>query len=522
MANKIDVRKVLQLKEKGLSANVIEKDYHISKRSTKKVMNRKEELNFDALKLVDYNDDDLYKLFFPENCLDNLYKSVDYDYIQKELSKNGVTLKLLWDEYCQNIQAGEYPVSYSTFCRDYNNYILKHDYTNRIIHKPGERCEVDWGGTKMFFTDADTSETHTVYLFVATLPFSQYTYVEPTLDMKMETWINCNVHMFEYFGGSTVRVICDNLKTGVISHPKDGEIILTKDYEQFGSYYLCAIMPAQVRKPKQKPSVEGSVGKIATAIIAKLRNQDFQSIIQIKQAVAKALEEFNAAEFQKREGSRKLVFESEEKEYLKKLPEAPFELAVWTYGRKVNLNCHIQFKKNYYSVPYQYVKKSVDVKVSRNTLAIYFGNKRVTTHTLFPEYVTNKYSTHPEDMPESVKVTEWDDVRIMNWAKSIGPYTSIVIDRIFERCQIKEQGYNSSLSVLGLSKKYGNDRLESACGIALRSYHSPRYKHLNVILSNKQDLIEKKEHDLKQEKARQNKGAHLRGASYYGGNNNDR
>lgn len=328
--------------------------------------------------------------------------------------------------------------------------------------------------------------------------------------------------MFEYFGGSTVRVVCDNLKTGVVSHPKEGEVILTNDYEQFSDYYLTAIMPARVKKPKDKPSVEGNVGKITTAIIAKLRNTEFHSLPELKKDVALALIDFNAAEFQKREGSRKLVFESEEKEHLKKLPEAPFELSVWTYNRSVHFNCHIQYKKNYYSVPYHYVGKKVDVKVTANTLAVYYGNKRLTTHVLFPEYATNKYSTHQEDMPKS-KITEWDDVRIKNWAKNIGPHVFDVVDLIFLRCAVKEQGYNPALSVLNLSKKYGNDRLEAASEIALRTFPSPRYKHIKAILASEQDLKEKKIYSKKKNQSANanNTGAHLRGASYYGGNDDD-
>ena len=78
--------------------------------------------------------------------------------------------------------------------------------------------------------------------------------------------------MYNFFGGVPTGLICDNLKTGVVAHPKEGEIILTQDYEALGAHYVTAIMPAGIRKPKQKASVEGTVGKIATAIIAKLRN----------------------------------------------------------------------------------------------------------------------------------------------------------------------------------------------------------------------------------------------------------
>lgn len=86
--------------------------------------------------------------------------------------------------------------------------------------------------------------------------------------------------MYEFFEGVTIRSICDNLKTGVIMHPKQGDIILNDNYEALGSHYMTAIMPTGVRKPKQKSSVEGTVGKVATAIIAKLRKKVFYSLLE--------------------------------------------------------------------------------------------------------------------------------------------------------------------------------------------------------------------------------------------------
>ena len=166
-------------------------------------------------------------------------------------------------------------MGYTKFCKGYSEYVTRNSLTNHLTHKPGMVCEVDWSGSTMSITSKDTGEIIKVYLFVATLPYSQYSYVEPCLNMKQDTWLKCNVNMFEYFGGSTVRIICDNLKVGVISHPREGEIVLNEKYEDFGNHYFTAIMPAGVNKPKHKPSVESTVGKIATAIIAKLRNKTF-------------------------------------------------------------------------------------------------------------------------------------------------------------------------------------------------------------------------------------------------------
>ena len=158
--------------------------------------------------------------------------------------------------------------------------------------------------------------------------------------MKMDSFIRAHIHMYEFFQGVPARLVCDNLKTGVVSHPKDGEIVLTQDYEALGEHYTTAIMPAGVRKPKQKASVEGTVGKIATAIIAKLRNEVFYSFPDLKAAVSKKLYEFNHNDFQKREGSRYDAY-LDEKEFLYPLPAIPYEIATGVYGRSVNIDYHL-------------------------------------------------------------------------------------------------------------------------------------------------------------------------------------
>ena len=372
----------------------------------------------------------------------------------------------------------------------------------------------------MRYIDTSTGEVITVYLFVGTLPYSQYSYVEPTLDMKMDSFIRAHVHMYEFFEGVPTRLICDNLRTGVVSHPKEGEIVLTQDYEALGEHYTTAIMPAGVRKPKQKASVEGTVGKIATAIIAKLRNEVFYSFPDLKAAVSKKLYEFNHDDFQKREGSRYEAY-LEEKEFMHPLPAIPYEIATWVYGRSVNIDYHVVFEYNRYSCPYQYAKKKVDLRVTDTKVEIYSGSNRIATHNRFAAGRKNQYSTHPEDMPEKFKFTPWNEERIQKWASSIGTYTGEVVERIFQTVVIKEQGFNPALAVLRLSNKYSEARLEAACEFAITSgIRKPRYHHLNSILAANQDQIY-----LESRKTKKNTGApmgYLRGSSYYaGGGSND-
>lgn len=520
MAKKIKVKLILELQAAQMSQREICRTRKMSQHSVGDVWRIAKELGITYHDVADKSDQEVYRMFYPsKHVSETLYKAPDYSYIHSELKKTGVNLKLLWNEYkdlCHT--SGALSMGYTKFCEGYSEHVTANSLTNHLRHKPGMVCEVDWSGSTMAIVDQATGEIITVYLFVATLPYSQYSYVEPCLNMKQNTWLKCNVNMLEFFGGSTVRIICDNLKTGVISHPREGEIVLNEKYEDFGNHYLSAIMPAGVRKPKQKASVEGTVGKIATAIIAKLRNEAFHSLEELKMAVARKLKDFNDAPFQKREGSRTVIFHEVERKHLRALPSTSYDIAEWVYGHTVNLDCHVAYKTNRYSAPYNYVGKKVDLKVSDTLVEIYYKSERLYSHKRLPDYVKYKWATCEEHMPETFHQAQWDDERIRNWAHSIGVCTAEVIDRIFASVRIKAQGYNSALSVLRLSKTYSPERLEVSCEIALERIRSPRYKNLKAILSSNQDhVFLSKKAEIKSSELHQPTQGYVRGSQYYGG-----
>ena len=275
------------------------------------------------------------------------------------------------------VSEGREYCAYPTFTVNYYKYTGGKNYTSHIQHKPGVEVEVDWSGPTMSYVDVDTGEIITAYLFVATLPYSQYGYVEAATDMKEKAWLECHVHMFGFFEGTPVKIVCDNLKTGVVYHPKKGEIILNDAYLALGEYYVTAIMPTGVKKPKQKASVEGSVGKIATAVISKLRNEIFTPPESLNSAIRKAVREYNDRPFQKRDGSRSTVFNMQEKAYLRALPSVPYGVCEWSYGHKVGKNSHISFNKGQYSVPGRYIGCKGDVKYNSNLVFVYYNRSEI-------------------------------------------------------------------------------------------------------------------------------------------------
>ena len=252
MANKIKVKLILELRSSGMSRNTIADTRHMSRTSVSDVFHLADEMSITYNSIKNKEGEEVYRMFYPDkHSEENIYKDPDYNYVHSELKRVGVTLKLLWSEYIDKCNTeGAIPMGYTKYCDGYGAYTIANSLTNHLLHKPGIITEVDWSGPSMGIVDIATGETIKAYLFVATLPYSQYSYVEACMDMKEDSWLRCHIHMYAYYGGVTVRTVCDNLKTGVIKHPREGDIILNDNYEALGTHYSTAIMPTGVRKPK--------------------------------------------------------------------------------------------------------------------------------------------------------------------------------------------------------------------------------------------------------------------------------
>ena len=253
------------------------------------------------------------------------------------------------------------------------------------------------------------------------------------------------------------------------------------------------------------------MGDITRAVIGKLRNRKFFSFEALNKAIQIEMDKFNAKPFQKRDGSRMSVYEEEEKDFMKPLPDVPYELSSWKTAT-VQLNYHIQVDKMNYSVPYEYVGKKVDVKLTKDAVTAYYKGTPVASHRrLYGR--RNQYSTLEIHMPENHQLYQWNADRFLNWAKSIGPNTHAVIDKHIHRYSVEEQSYKGCISILKLSDRYTAARLENACQLALSHIPSPTYKNIRLILEAGQDEAPR---PLKNPEE-SDEHAIVRGSSYYGG-----
>ncbi len=293
--------------------------------------------------------------------------------------------------------------------------------------------------------------------------------------------------MYAFFGGVSKLLVPDNCKTAVIHNTDWYTPKLNTSYQELATHYDTAVLPARVRKPKDKSSAEGNVGHISTWIIAALRNEQFFSLAELNTAIQERMDAWNHRTFQKRDGSPYECFLREEKPCLADLPAYPFEIAEWKTAT-VQYNYHISIDGMLYSVPYEYIRQSLNVRMTDNLIEVYVNHNRIASHVRLHGR-KGQYSTQQEHMPKShQKFLEWSGDRFRTWAKSIGDNTYQVIDAILSSHSIEQQGYRSCSALLHLAEKHGSINLENVCKQALTFTSHPSYKGIKNLLATQKPL----------------------------------
>ena len=221
----------------------------------------------------------------------------------------------------------------------------------------------------------------------------------------------------------------------------------------------------------------------------------------------------NSHPFQKKAGSRLTAFLEEEKRALQPLPVSPYELAFWKVAI-VQFNYHITVEKMHYSVPYEYIKRQVDVRITRQVVEVFYQNHRICSHPRL-HGSEGQYSTSTEHMPEDhQKYLQWNGERFIAWAEKVGPQTAISIKAILASHKIEQQGYRSCMALLKLADRYSVTRLEAACARALSYTPNPSYKNISTILKSGQDKLCSPRNETPVDTGMDHHGF-TRGADYY-------
>lgn len=458
------IKEVLRLKWScGLGRQAIAKSCGIARSTVDEYTKRARQAGLSWPLPEDLDDSTLEHLLYPPAvALDSPRPMPVWEDVHRELARKSVTLMLLWDEY-----KAQYPdgFQYSHFTDLYRAYAKKLDISMRQVHYAGEKLFVDYCGQTVPVIDKSTGEIHDSQIFVAVLGASNFTYAEATYTQGLPDWIGSHVRALRFIGGVPEIFVPDNLLSGVTKACRY-EPGINRTYQELAVHYGAAVIPARVRKPKDKAKVEAGVLLVQRWILAALRNRTFFSLGELNAAIRELLDKLNNRPFKKLSGSRMSRFLQIDKPALQPLPAVAFEYAEWKIKKRSGIDYHVEVYDHYYSVPYQLRNEYLDVRITESIAEVFFHNKRVASH--IRSYAKGRYTTVADHMPKAHRdYAEWTPERVIRWAGETGKSTADLVTAILSKNLHPQQGFRSCLGIITLAKKFDKERVEAACKRAL-------------------------------------------------------
>ncbi len=408
-------------------------------------------------------DDPKYKAaheFFPE--------------MEKAIKRKDVTKAQMWQRYREKNPDGYGLSQFKSY------YLLWHRARNpvaHIEHKAGAKMFVDYAGDKLDIVDTNTGEIIPLEVFVAILGGSQLTYVEASMSQQTEDFISSCENALDYFGGSPLAIVTDNLKAAVIKSSRY-EPVINDAFRDFASHYTMAVLPAGPYKPTHKALVEGAVKIIYKTIYGEVRSGVYTSLNTINKAIRIALDAHNERPMSARPYSRRQMFNDEEAKALQALPLHRYELKRRkTVTVMKNNFINLGEDKHYYSVPFSFIGKKVTLLYNQSEVEVYHRHERIAVHdrdrrafkhTVVDDHLASKHRF----------LTDWNPEKFILRAAEVGESCKEYIEGLLAVRQHPEQAYRSCQGVLSFAVRAGYTRLNNACKRALQfkdfSYHTIR------------------------------------------------
>lgn len=477
---------MLRLSEMGLSQRQIASGAGCAKSTVGDVLKlcREKGVGFESASRM--GDTELQELLYPAQESNRVRPpEPDWEAVREELAKHkNLNLQFLWEEYRKQHPDG---LSYSRYCIHYREYreVSGREVSLHHERRAGEIMQVDWmGDTLACVKDSTTGEAETAHFFVAVMGSSGLPYVEAFPNEQEPNWIKANVNALHYYGGVPRIIEPDNVKTAVKT-PRYYEPVINSAYWELARHYEVAVVPARIRKPKDKPLVEQTVGWLETWLLGRLRNQTFFSFHELNKAIRAYLGELARRPFQKRDGSRWSEFQKLDKPALRSLPAQRYEIADIVF-RSVPDNYHLEYAGFYYSVPYTLYKERVTLRATDAVIEVFDKNHiRMASHRRGYTAAQGRYITDEAHMPPNhravYRARQFDGERYRDWAGKIGVNTRAVIDGLLTGGAVPEQGYKACMGILQFSKTHGDAAVEAACERA-RAIGSPTYTTVKNII----------------------------------------
>ena len=379
---------------------------------------------------------------FKENILKFLEKDLSVVRIHEELVKLGSS------------------VSYPSVARYTRNLKDKTDVCIRFDTEAGEEAQVDFGYCGM--QPSPDGVIRKSWFFNMRLSYSRLDYYEIVFDQKVETFIQCHINAFRYFGGVPKIVKIDNLRAAILE-AHFYEVVHQKHYKRFADHYQFYSLPCRVRKPQEKGKTESAIKYAKNNFFA---GRAFKTFDQLVSELNNWLEnKCNARVHGTTKKIPKELFEQEERECLIKLPAEDFIIS--NVGvRKVQRDCHLVVENNYYSVPYKYIGENVEIELDSKLLRVFYDNQIIATHTRCVskgQFITNR-SHYPEYKLCTPSSSEYQDT-YRKKIQGIGPDAA----SMFEMLLVNRPNDWSRVAkgLTSLEKTYSKNIVNLACARAL-------------------------------------------------------
>jgi len=510
----MDLKQMLSLHIDGYSNRKIATTLGFSRNTVNQYFQRFRSSEESMEHLLSKTDQELRVLFPLTTTIDNARYNELMKYFEEiHLAKHipGFTFQYHYFEYCYQSKNS---YSYTQFMEHYHRKYPKLGGSMKLEHVAANELYVDFAGKKLELVDKDTGEIIYVEVFVATLPCSQYTYVEACFSQKRGDFIRCTENALRFFGGVPKAIVSDNLKSAV-SKASKYEPDINRNFKEFARHYNCVINPTRSYSPQDKALVENAVKLTYQRIYYPIRQMTFFTLAELNKEILNRLDHYNDLMLSRKQTSRKELFQSIEREQLKPLPNSKYELK--SYKRaKVQLIGYIYFSpdKNYYSVPYRYIGKYTQIQYTDSTVEIYYNHERIATHPRQRSMGT--YTTIQDHLSSHHQAySRWSPEYFIKLANKHGCYVDTLIAQLIAIGDYPEIQYKRAMGIIQLHKPYGSQRLNDVCKIALGA-QIYSYQRIKNMLKSKIDLLQSSD-DLFSNSTQSHIPEHenIRGASAY-------
>lgn len=424
------------------------------------------------------------------------------------LAKKGVTQKSLYEEYHASHPDG---YRHAAFGMMINQYRLQTAAIGHVEHRAGDQMYVDFAGDRLEIFDEAIAQSRKVEVFVAILPCSQYTYCEAVWSQKKEDLIGTCERAILFYGGAPCAIVPDNLK-GAVTRSDRYEPVINADFAAFAEHYGCAVVPARVRRPKDKALVENAVKLMYRTVYVALEGRLFHNLESLNTAILEALRDFNDRKLTRRQESRRMLFEQIEAATLRPLPAIPFQMKERTVAT-VQRNSFVTLNKHHYSVPVKYVGKRVELVYNADTIDIYQGFVHIATHHRndTPYEYTIKAS---HNLPGRHGSYEEDIESILERAAAIDNAVVLYLRAVVEAKRYPVLAFRACRGIMNLEKRYGQQRLVSGCMAAMDA-HRFNISEITEILETGADADYLPGSDVSDAPEKTPAHGNIRGAGYY-------